>query len=129
MNRFIAYCGLDCETCEAYIATKNDDDGLRREIARKWSEMNGVEITPDMINCEGCRMDGAKTPYCESLCQIRQCAMGKGLETCGGCQGMGSCEKMRMVVEAAPEALENLRSSRRPRRRGGGSLRPNSNVR
>ena len=28
---------------------------------------------------------------CDSLCPIRQCAMGKGLETCGGCGEMERC--------------------------------------
>ena len=108
MRAYIAYCGLDCETCEARIATVNHDDVLRRKVAREWSELNGVEITPEMINCVGCRIDGAKTPYCESLCPIRQCAMGKGLETCGGCGEMGGCEKVAMIVGNNAEARKNL---------------------
>ena len=76
MKKFIAYCGLDCEKCDAYKATQNNDNALREKVAKLWSEMNGVEITPEMINCEGCRVDGVKTPYCDSLCPIRQCALG-----------------------------------------------------
>ena len=26
MNEYTAYCGLDCETCEARLATVNNDD-------------------------------------------------------------------------------------------------------
>jgi len=33
MNEFIAYCGLDCEKCEARIATMNNDDALRQKVA------------------------------------------------------------------------------------------------
>ena len=77
MNEYIAYCGLDCEACEARIATVNNDAELRQRVAKEWSELNGVEITSEMINCAGCRIDGAKTPYCESLCPIRQCAMSR----------------------------------------------------
>ena len=33
MNEFIAYCGLDCETCEARIATVTNDDLLREKVA------------------------------------------------------------------------------------------------
>ena len=42
MNRYIAYCGLDCEKCEARIATINNDNNLRKEVAKKWSELNNV---------------------------------------------------------------------------------------
>lgn len=112
MKRSIAYCGLDCESCEAYIATVNDDDGLRRRIAGQWSELNGVDITPEMINCLGCRADGVKTPYCESLCEIRKCAMGKGFETCGSCGEMGSCRKLSMVFDNSEDARKNLEADR-----------------
>ncbi len=109
MNKMIAYCGLDCENCDAYIATKNDDNALREMVAKLWSELNGVEITPEMINCDGCRSDGRKTVYCDSLCPIRQCASGRGYETCGGCTELEKCEKAGMIIGNNPDALENLR--------------------
>ena len=110
MRATIAYCGLDCETCEARIATVNHDDVIRRMVARKWSELNGKEITPEMINCAGCRIDGAKTPYCESLCPIRQCAMSRSLETCGGCGEMERCEKLGAITEHNADALKRLKT-------------------
>ena len=97
MNKFIAYCGLNCETCEARLATVNNDDAMRGKVAKLWSELNGVTITPEMINCVGCRIDGVKTPYCGSICPIRQCALGKGVETCGDCAEMETCEKVGMI--------------------------------
>ena len=109
MNDYIAYCGLDCERCEARIATQNDDDALRRKVASLWSELNGTEITPDIINCTGCRIAGVKTPYCDSLCPIRQCAMGKALATCANCPDMATCEKLRMITENNADALRNLK--------------------
>ena len=36
MKSFIAYCGLDCEVCEARIATVNDDNVLRKSVANQW---------------------------------------------------------------------------------------------
>ena len=63
MNDYIAYCGLDCETCEARLATINNDDALRQKVAELWSDLNGVEITPAMIHCTGCRIPGVKTPF------------------------------------------------------------------
>ena len=108
MKAFIAYCGLDCETCEARLATVHDDNVLREKGATLWSELNGVEITPDMINCAGCRVDGVKTPYCDTLCPIRQCAMGKGYETCGDCVEVRTCEKAGMILGNNEDARRNL---------------------
>ena len=110
MKQYIAYCGLDCDNCEARIATVNDDDSLRQKVAIEWSDLNGVEITPEMINCVGCRIDGVKTPYCESLCPIRQCALGSGLETCGDCGKMESCDKLRAITEHNADALNRLKT-------------------
>lgn len=108
MKDSIAFCGLDCEKCEARIATANDDDALRAAVAKKWSEWNHAEITPAMIDCDGCRVEGRKTVYCESLCPIRQCALAKGFETCGGCGEVSSCEKAAMILGNNPDARRNL---------------------
>ena len=109
MDDMIAYCGLDCRKCEARVATVNDDDALRAKVAKEWSELNNVEITPEMINCMGCRVDGVKTVYCDRLCPIRQCALGRKYETCGDCAEMESCEKVAMVIGNNAEALGNLK--------------------
>lgn len=108
MKQLIAYCGLDCEACEARIATVNDDNELREKVAKLWSELNGVEITPAMINCVGCRVDGVKTPYCDSLCPIRQCALGRGIGTCGDCGEKATCENLAMIAGNNAEARGNL---------------------
>ena len=111
MNQYIACCGLACETCEARLATVNNDDALRAKVAKLWSDLNGVEITPEMINCVGCRINGLKTPYCESLCPIRQCALGRGVETCGDCSEMESCEKLGAITEHNSDALNRLKTN------------------
>lgn len=110
MDKYIAFCGLDCRKCAAYIATKNDDDKLRAEVAKEWSKLNKVEILPSMINCEGCRIDGKKTPFCSSMCGIRICACVKKMETCGSCNELFSCEKIKMITGNNNEALENLKN-------------------
>ena len=110
MKDYIAYCGLDCEACEARKATINDDNELREKVAKEWSELNGVEITPEMINCAGCRIDGVKTPFCDSLCPIRQCGLTKGFETCGDCSELDTCEKVSMVTGNNADALARLKA-------------------
>ena len=83
MKDMIGYCGLDCESCDAYLATVNDDQALRERTAKVWAELNQAPILPEHINCEGCRMNGAKTVFCDRLCGIRQCAIKKGLQPVG----------------------------------------------
>ncbi|MCI9367839.1 MAG: DUF3795 domain-containing protein [Oscillospiraceae bacterium] len=109
MRDMIGYCGLDCEKCDAYLATIHDDQALREKTAKLWAKLNNAPILPEHINCEGCRVDGAKTVYCESLCAIRQCALKKGMATCGGCQELDQCQAVGMVLSENPEALTNLR--------------------
>ncbi len=109
MNDLIACCGLDCEKCDARIATINNDDALREKTAKLWTELNQVSITPEMIHCTGCRLSGAKTPFCDSICAIRKCAMGKKLETCAECSHMDTCETLKPIVSNNAQALENLK--------------------
>ena len=54
-DKLIACCGLDCEKCDARIATLADDNALREKTAALWSKLNGAQITPEMINCTGRR--------------------------------------------------------------------------
>lgn len=112
MENGIAYCGLDCEKCEARIATINNDDELRSKVARRWSAMNNIEIKPEWINCMGCRADGVKTVFCDSLCEIRKCALGNRFSTCGDCKGFRSCQKVKMIIGNNAEALKNLENTK-----------------
>ncbi|WP_341478852.1 DUF3795 domain-containing protein [Sporotomaculum syntrophicum] len=104
----IAYCGLDCEKCDAYIATINNDDALRETTAKRWAELNNAPITAEMINCMGCRIDGVKTPFCDSMCEVRKCALRKAVETCGDCGEIGSCKIVAEILNNCEEARDNL---------------------
>ena len=112
MKQLIACCGLDCESCQARIATVADDDALRERTARLWSEMNQVpEITADTIHCLGCRADGVKFAYCSDLCEIRKCVQAKGFDTCGNCAELDRCGVVGAVWRHAPGARDNLQGS------------------
>lgn len=111
MKRLIACCGLDCENCDARIATVGNDKELRERTARKWSEMNHApEITAATINCTGCRAEGVKFAYCSDYCGIRKCVSEKGYATCGDCQELDSCQLIGAVFQHNPGAKENLLS-------------------
>lgn len=109
MRKLIACCGLDCEKCDAYIATRTDDAELRQKTAELWSKLNGVEITADMINCSGCRVDGAKTPFCDAICPIRKCSVNKKYDTCADCGEIDSCQTLGTITNRNKQAMENLK--------------------
>lgn len=109
MKTMIAYCGLDCEKCDAYLATVNDDQALREKTAKLWAQLNNAPILPEHINCQGCRAEGVKTVFCDSICEIRQCALKKGVETCGGCPDLEKCGTVGTILANNPEALQNLK--------------------
>ena len=98
MRNMIAYCGLDCEKCDAYLATINNDQALRAKTAKLWAELNNAPILPEHINCEGCRVDGMKTVYCDK----------KGVTTCGNCPDLAKCQIVGVITSNNPDALKNL---------------------
>lgn len=109
-KEMIAYCGLDCYKCEAYLATINNDDSLREIVAEKWSKLNGITITKEMINCLGCIGKGLKTPYCEALCNIKNCCISKSYEHCGKCANLDTCKTIGEFFKYNDEPKKKLES-------------------
>ncbi len=103
----IGYCGLDCDQCGAFIATRNNDDALRIKVAGEWSKQYNAPIKPEHINCTGCQSAGIKTFYCDQLCEIRKCAMKRSVSTCAKCTEF-SCSLVEEVLRNAPEARKTL---------------------
>jgi hypothetical protein len=110
MEKLISCCGLNCATCDARIATIKNDNKLREETAEKWKTMYQVaDISPEMINCTGCREEGVKLGHWSS-CQIRLCASDKGYKTCGECSDINTCNLISGVLKSVPEAITNLKN-------------------
>ena len=110
MKTLIACCGIDCENCDARIATVTGNEALRTATARKWTAMNGIEIKPEYLHCMGCRTDGAKTYYCTDMCQIRACAARRGYATCGECAEVMTCPTVEPILKHQSDAIDNLLS-------------------
>jgi len=108
-KRAIAYCGLDCNECPTFIATVNDDDEKRTEVAALWSKIYNADVKFEAINCDGCKSGGDRLFSHCSVCEIRKCASEKELENCAGCDDF-ICEKLAQLYKMAPEAEQNLKS-------------------
>ena len=111
-NQLIGCCGLDCETCDARIATITNNNALRKKTAALWTKLNEVTITPEMINCTGCRVMGAKTLFCDKLCPVHNCVREKRHDTCADCGQMGGCPTLGQIAANSPFVMDNLKQLR-----------------
>jgi hypothetical protein len=114
MEKIIAFCGLDCAQCPAYVATQSGDREALERTAAMWREqLNAPEITADSIVCDGCTGEGRLSGYC-SICEIRACAIGRNLATCAPCAEYEGCAKLAAFHQHSPEAravLDGLRAA------------------
>jgi hypothetical protein len=110
-EKLIAYCGIVCSDCDAYVATKAGDEKKAMEMVKKASEMLGKEMTLDDLWCDGCPAEGRKCAYCHE-CAIRKCARAKGFASCAHCQDY-RCEILSAFLANAGKAGETLDDIRR----------------
>jgi hypothetical protein len=111
-NKMLAYCGIDCGACPAYVATQNNDDALRAETARKWSALYKAERKVEDINCDGCLGDSGRLfVYC-GACEVRKCALERKVATCAVCPDY-SCPRLDEFCALMPEARELLEGLRK----------------
>ena len=107
MAEMIAFCGLACHECGAFLATKNDDDKKRAEVAQLWSKEFNTDIKPEDINCDGCLSDSELVfNYCK-VCKIRKCGREKSIANCAHCKDY-ACEKLEKFFEMVPDAKKQL---------------------
>jgi len=117
MKEMIGYCGIDCSKCPGYLATLHDSDEERCEVAKTWSEMYGLELLPQHINCTGCMGEkGPKIPYCSS-CEIRRCAHDNKIDSCIHCDSY-PCQLLEIFLRGEPEARKNLETRIQREREG-----------
>ena len=113
MDKIIAYCGLTCSSCPAFLATQENNDDKRKEVAKMWSEMYKSDLKPGDINCYGCLSEGERIFNHCKVCDIRKCCREKGVADCAHCDDY-ACEKLGKFFEMAPDSktsLEEIRKS------------------
>lgn len=107
MPKMVAYCGLICSNCPTYLATKNDDEELRKKTADLYGLKYGLNLKPVEINCEGCLSVGGKLIiYCQN-CSIRKCCSQKGFDNCASCSEL-PCDHIIEFHRFSPEAKASL---------------------
>ncbi len=112
MYEGIAYCGLDCGSCPALLATRRGDMEALARVAERWGAGTGTTIGAESILCDGCKSStGRINKFC-AICEIKDCAVGRGLATCAGCEEY-ACERLRRFPPFEVEGKSNLDRIRR----------------
>lgn len=112
MDKMIAYCGLTCTECLAFLATQKEDDAERAKVAKMWSEQFNVDLKPEDINCDGCLSDGDRLfSHCH-VCEIRKCGVQRQVVNCAYCDDYG-CEQLTAFLDMVPEAKNTLEAIRK----------------
>lgn len=85
-KNMVAYCGLVCTDCEAYLATQDNDMVTLAKLAARAQEELGLTVTPEENMCDGClTTTGRQFPYCQT-CIVRSCGVARGVENCARCR-------------------------------------------
>ena len=100
-DRIIAFCGLVCTECPAYVATQAGDQKKLSQLAREWWS-EGLALSPEDCLCSGCIGGGLLASFV-GQCKIRRCARDRGVETCGHCPDY-PCRLLEETFRRSPQA-------------------------
>jgi hypothetical protein len=101
-EKMIAFCGIVCTNCRAFIATQTDDTKVKKEVAKAWSTEE-EPLKPEDINCDGCLTTGRRLlGFCET-CEVRRCGHERGVESCAYCHEY-PCAKLTTLWKSITES-------------------------
>lgn len=99
------FCGIDCQSCQVFLATKNNDLEAKKKLAEEWSLRLDQNYSPEQMECLGCNSKEVHE-YCLS-CDVRVCNLKKGTENCAHCS-VFPCELIEEFWKDQPLEFERL---------------------
>jgi len=73
-----APCGSPCFECFLYLA--QFDQAMAEAIA------NVLDLSPEEVQCKGCRVEGGKCAHLPMECRVYNCIEGTDMTTCAECK-------------------------------------------
>lgn len=110
MTKIISACGLECHTCECYLAHQEQDEEKKKDIAISWGKNYNAELSAKDIACDGCMSAGAHFVWCHK-CPIRACVVSQSYQSCAECADF-PCETNKFLYDAVPKAKKTIESMR-----------------
>jgi hypothetical protein len=105
-DKIIAYCGLVCTDCPAYLATQTKNEQKAEETAELWTRIYKVSVNVDDVWCDGCLVGSRKCAHC-AKCEIRACGQKHAVLNCAYCHDY-PCEQLVGFFGMAPDARKTL---------------------
>jgi hypothetical protein len=107
----ISYCGLNCASCDIYLASHGDDE-LQKKILQ-WFQEN-IDSNINDISCEKCR--GPTNKCWTEDCKLRSCAIKMNVKYCYECPEF-VCSKLYEFanngLEHHKRTVENMKKIRK----------------
>jgi hypothetical protein len=107
MEKMIAVCGIKCNEYSAFLATQENDDLKRKDVAEMWSKEFKAEFKPEDINCDGCTSGKERLfSHCQ-VCEIRKCGRKKQLKNWAYCDDY-ICSRLNELFRMVPQGKATL---------------------
>jgi len=111
MGQVVGYCGIRCDECKVFLASRDEDIQLREQLAVMWKRDFNQEIPTTSFVCDGCSSEENKLfGYCRS-CDIRKCAREKTVVNCAHCTEY-PCAPLGEFLKDASEPQDRLNQIR-----------------
>jgi hypothetical protein len=95
-KKLAAVCGLYCEACSLFIATKEDPTRLKGMAKR-------FQVSEEAVKCYGCRST-KRGPYCQT-CKMFFCAAERGIDFCVECKDY-PCGDLKQFQSEMPHRID-----------------------
>jgi hypothetical protein len=94
-EKMIAYCGITCHACPAYVGTQAGDKELLEKTAAEWS-FGEEKLTVGDMECYSClQTEKPLFKWC-ALCKVKECCREKDLPNCAHCDEY-ACEDLKKL--------------------------------
>lgn len=112
-EEIVAFCGLICSECPAFLARRTNNNELRKKAVEQWSSED-FPLEVEEINCDGCSGGEVLFKHC-TMCEVRACGSEKGVVNCAYCVEY-PCGKLEglwgfLQTPQAKEVLDNIRKA------------------
>jgi hypothetical protein len=108
----IAFCGINCAACPAYLGTRDGDEELLARTAAEWS-FGENKLTAEDMEWYSCLQEEKRLFKWCAQCKVKDCCREKNLPDCAHCDEY-ACGDLKKLWDMFPSedarlALDDVR--------------------